>query len=68
MSLSGFKDFSQMVTAPVGRKEVNISVGLLDMDLLCRAITFECNRGGQVRGGRVGESLGTWDVGILCER
>ena len=48
MSLSGLKDLSLIVTPPAGRQEVLVSVGLLDEDVIVKAIGEELARGGQI--------------------
>lgn len=48
MALSELKDFSEIKTAPFGRKETQIYVGNYDEKIVKIAILRELNRGGQV--------------------
>jgi RecG-like helicase len=46
--MANLRDLSLMNTAPVGRKEVNVTVGDEDGDVITRAIKAEVARQGQV--------------------
>ena len=48
MSMANLRDLSLMNTAPVGRKEVNVSVSDECGDVMKKAIETELRRGGQV--------------------
>ena len=48
MSMANLRDLSLMNTPPIGRKEVNVSVGDECGDVMKRAIEAELRRGGQV--------------------
>ena len=48
MSMANLRDLSLMNTAPVGRKEVNVSVSEENDQMVKNAITAELRRGGQV--------------------
>ena len=48
MSMANLRDLSLMNTAPVGRKEVNVTVTDEDGDVIRRAIQAEVARQGQV--------------------
>ena len=48
MASSGLKDLSQMSSPPNGRKEVKVSVGVENPNLIVNAIREELKRGGQV--------------------
>ena len=48
MSMANLRDLSLMNTAPVGRREVNVSVSDEDNNVIRSAIVEELKRGGQV--------------------
>ena len=48
MSMANLRDLSLMNTAPVGRREVNVSVSDEDNRVIKNAIVDELKRGGQV--------------------
>ena len=48
MSMANLRDLSLMNTAPLGRKEVNVSVSEEDEFIIKNAITAEIKRGGQI--------------------
>ena len=48
MSMANLRDLSLMNTAPVGRREVNVSVSDEDNRVIRNAIVDELKRGGQV--------------------
>jgi transcription-repair coupling factor (superfamily II helicase) len=48
MSMANLRDLSLMNTAPVGRREVNVSVSDEDNVMIKNAIVAELKRGGQV--------------------
>ena len=48
MSMANLRDLSLMNTAPLGRKEVNVSVSEEDELIIKNAITAEIKRGGQI--------------------
>ena len=48
MSMANLRDLSLMNTAPLGRKEVNVSVSEENEIVIRNAITAEIKRGGQI--------------------
>ena len=48
MSISGLKDFSQINSPPMGRKEVTVHVGMVEKAVITDAINLEVKRNGQV--------------------